>query len=118
MTLSKTQGVACAATILAALALVLFVINVGLVLSNQKTQKQLNDRQQQINAGLQVSNLNQQLVRALGTASVANKDDRIKDLLRTNGITVSQDKPGASNTGPNPARADRMMERAMDRNAQ
>ena len=80
---------------LSALALGIFVTNAWLINATQLTQAQVNDRQAQINQGVQLSQLNNELVRALGTAVIAQKDDKIKDLLAAHGITVSPEKAAA-----------------------
>ena len=77
---------------LSSLALVMFVANAWLVNGSQAMQQQLNDRQAQIANGVQVSQLNNELVRALGTAVIAKNDTKIKDLLAQHGITVTADK--------------------------
>lgn len=93
MSLSKTEAASYLATAAATVALVLFVGNAWMVNSTQNLQRQLNERQVQINSGTQISNLNGQLVRALGTAVVAQKDEQIKKLLTDHGITVQLEKP-------------------------
>lgn len=75
--------------ICAALALLLFVINTGLVLDAQATQRDFAKRQAQLNEGLQIDQLNRQLVQALGAAQIQNKDKKIEALLGQHGITVS-----------------------------
>ena len=77
---------------LSALALGIFVTNAWLINATQLTQAQVAERQAQINSGIQLSQLNGELVRALGTAVVGQHDDKIKDLLAAHGITVSADK--------------------------
>jgi len=87
-----------AATTLSSIALVLFVINAWTVNGSQKLQQQAMDRQAQINAGAQLSQLNNELVRALGTAVVNKNDTKIKDLLSSQGITVTVDKDAGKTT--------------------
>lgn len=75
--------------IVAALALVLFLVNTGLVLDAQATQRTFAERQAQIQQGLQVDQLNRQLIQALGAAQIQGKDKKIEALLGQHGITVT-----------------------------
>lgn len=75
--------------VFAAVALLLFVVNTGLVLDAQATQRDFGQRQAQINDGLQLDQLNRQLIQALGAAQVQAKDKKIEALLGQHGITVS-----------------------------
>lgn len=81
------------ATGLATVALVLFVSNAWIVNGSQALQKQMGDRQAKINTAMQVAQLNNDLVRALGSAVATNKDEQIKNLLAAEGITVQTEKP-------------------------
>ncbi len=74
---------------LAGLALLLFVCNAWMINGAQAMQRDVQTRQAQINDAIQISNLNNQVVRALGTAVVERKDEKIKALLAQHGITVS-----------------------------
>lgn len=76
----------------AALALLLFLINTGLVLDAQSTQKQFAARQQQLQDGMQVDQLNRQLIQALGAAQVQGRDKKIEALLNQHGITITTEK--------------------------
>lgn len=78
--------------VLSVVALVLFVINAALVFDAQATQRELAARQTQIQEGMALSQLNQQLVQALGAAQIQNKDKKIEALLGQHGITVQQEQ--------------------------
>lgn len=80
--------------VLAVIALVLFVINAILVFGAQSTQRDMAVRQAQIQEGMALSQLNQQLVQALGAAQIQNKDKKIEALLGQHGITVQQEPRG------------------------
>lgn len=80
---------------LAAAGLVLFLGNVWLISDAQATQREVNIRAAQIQDGVKLANLNNELVRALGSAVVQNKDEKIKGLLAEHGITIEQ-KPAAA----------------------
>lgn len=75
---------------LATIGLVLFVTNAWLINGAQATQQEVNVRAAQIQDGVKLANLNNELVRALGAAMVQNKDEKIKGLLAEHGITVEQ----------------------------
>ena len=92
--MSSSKFVAGTTAYLAAFALGMFVVNAWLINGTQNTQAQINTRQAEINGGIQLSQLNNELVRALGTAVVAQNDTKIKDLLAAHGITVEAKKDG------------------------
>jgi hypothetical protein len=73
---------------LSALALALVVGYIILVQDNRRVQVEVNQRQQFINQSLQLGRINEALVRALAAAAVSNKDDKLRDLLTENGITI------------------------------
>jgi hypothetical protein len=105
--MSATKLVAGTTAYLAAFALGMFVVNAWLINSTQATQAQIAQRQAEINGGIQLSQLNNELVRALGTAVVAQNDTKIKDLLASHGITVEakKDETPAANGTARPAAA-------------
>jgi hypothetical protein len=74
------------ATAVAALTVVLAVTNAVMVRSNRTLQNEVNQRQQFINQSIQLSRVNEALVRALATASVNNNDTAVRDLLVQHGI--------------------------------
>jgi hypothetical protein len=74
---------------LSGLTLLLVVVYIVLVQDNRSVQMQVNQRQQFINQSVQLSRVNDALIRALATAAVNNKDDRLRDLLTQNGITIN-----------------------------
>lgn len=74
---------------MAALSLLLVVVNAGLVVRNQSIQVQATQRQQVINQGLQFSRIRQVLAQLLANVSVSKNDHDIAALLTRNGITVT-----------------------------
>ena len=74
---------------LSGLTLALVVVYIVLVQDNRTVQTQVNQRQQFINQSAQLSRVNEALIRALATATVNNKDDKLRDLLAQNGITIN-----------------------------
>lgn len=77
--------------------LALVVINISLFVDNQETQSAIAERQQTINQGIGLSRLNNELIRALATASAQTGDTQIRELLAAHGVTFSVDsKPGGA----------------------
>ena len=77
------------ATIIAGLALIAVVVNAALVVQNQKMEAELQQRQQFINQTLQLNQVANALVQALGNAAVSGNDAAIRDLLSESGITIN-----------------------------
>jgi hypothetical protein len=74
---------------LAGFALVLVLVYIALVQDNRSVQAEVNRRQQYINQSMQLARLNEGLVRALAAAAVSEKDDKLRDLLAQNGVTIN-----------------------------
>ncbi len=74
---------------LAALSGALVVAYIFLVQDNRTVQAAANRRQQFINQSIQLGRINEALIRALAAAAVSNKDDKLRDLLAENGITIN-----------------------------
>jgi hypothetical protein len=74
---------------LAGITLVLVVVYVVLVQENRSVQAEVNQRQQFINQGIQLGRINDALIRALAAAAVDNNDDKLRELLTQNGITIN-----------------------------
>jgi hypothetical protein len=74
---------------LSAAAGALVVAYIILVQDNRTVQADVNRRQQFINQSIQFGHINEALIRALAAAAVSNKDDRLRDLLADNGITIN-----------------------------
>jgi hypothetical protein len=74
---------------LSGITLVLVVVYLILIEQNHSVQAEVNQRQQFINQILQFGRVNEALVRALATAAVADKDDKLRDLLAQNGIAIN-----------------------------
>ena len=86
---------------LAGTTLALVVAYVILVQENRSVQAEVNQRQQFINQSIQLGHINDALIRGLATAAVNNKDDKLRDLLAQNGITISTSgEPSVSGCGP------------------
>ena len=74
---------------LSGFSLVLVVVYIILVQDNRSVQLEVNRRQQFINHSVQLGRINEALIRALATAAVSNKDDKLRDLLTQHGITIN-----------------------------
>jgi hypothetical protein len=71
---------------LSGITLILVVAYIILAQDNRSIQAEVNRRQQFINQGIQLSRVNEALIRALTAA--ANTDEKLRDLLAQNGITT------------------------------
>jgi len=80
-------------TILAVVILLMVVANVVLALGNQTLQSEVSERQQLIAQGMQLGELNRQVMNVLVNMAVKSNDEKLKALLMSSGI----------NLGPNPA---------------
>ena len=86
---------------LAAAAGALVVAYIILVQDNRTVQAEVNRRQQFINQSIQLGRVNEALIRALAAAAVSNNDDKLRDLLAENGITINASgEPVLSSSGP------------------
>ena len=86
---------------LSAAAMALVVVYIILVQDNRAVQADVNRRQQFINQSIQFGRISEALVRALAAAAVGNKDDKLRDLLAVNGITINASgEPVPSASGP------------------
>jgi hypothetical protein len=95
-----------ATRVLAGLSLILVIVNGGLSFANRSTRAEVNARQQYINQSVQLGRIEQDLVRAAVTAAVNNRNARLGDLLRSNGINYQVNPatptgaPAATTTSP------------------
>jgi hypothetical protein len=86
---------------LSAAAGALVVAYIILVQENRTVQADVNRRQQFINQSIQLGRVNEALIRALAAAAVSNNDDKLRDLLAENGITINASgEPVLSSSGP------------------
>jgi hypothetical protein len=79
---------------LSGITLILVVVYLVLIEQNRSVQAEVNQRQQFINQSIQFGRVNEALVRMLATVAVNDKDDKLRDLLAQNGITINP-KTGA-----------------------
>jgi hypothetical protein len=87
---------------LAGITLILVVVYIVLIQNNRSVQAEINQRQQFINQSIQLGRINDALIRAIAASAVNNKDDKLRDLLAQNGITINP-TTGAPERGSVPA---------------
>jgi len=80
-------------TVLAVVILLMVVVNVVLALGNQTLQSEVSERQQFIAQGVQLEQLNRQVMSVLVNMAMKGNDAELKALLTSSGI----------NLGPSPA---------------
>lgn len=82
----------------AAIAFVCTITTMFVSSGNRSLQRDIAQRQQEVNQALQLSNLNTQLVQTLATLSVQRNDAQLVKLLADHGITiqVNQAPPAAA----------------------
>jgi hypothetical protein len=78
-----------ASVALGALAILLVVANFFVQSSNQSIQAEANQRQQFINQSVQLKRVDDLLIRALAQAAVNAKNDKLRDLLTQQGVTLT-----------------------------
>ena len=74
---------------LAGVTIVLVFAYMLLVQNNRSMQAEVNQRQQFINQSIQLGRINDALIRALAATAVSSQDDKLRDLLAQNGITIN-----------------------------
>jgi len=74
---------------LSGITLVLVVVYIVVIQDNRSIQAEVNQRQQFINQSIQLGRIEDALVRALAATAVSDKDDKLRDLLAQNGITIN-----------------------------
>jgi hypothetical protein len=74
---------------LSGITVALVVAYIVLNQDNRSVQAEVNQRQQFINQSIQLGRLNDALIRALAAAAVEHNDDKLRELLAQNGITIN-----------------------------
>ncbi|HEU4345288.1 MAG TPA: hypothetical protein VFU31_27365 [Candidatus Binatia bacterium] len=85
-------------TPLAAVVLVLVVVNVLLSLGNQTLRVEVNESQQMITQTIQLEGLNREIVTILASIAVKANDQQLMSLLASHGISFEA-PPGAGKAG-------------------
>ena len=74
---------------LSGITLLLVVAYIVVIQDNRSVQAEINQRQQFINQSNQFGRINDALIRALAATAVSNNDDKLRELLAQNGITIN-----------------------------
>ena len=82
-------------TAVGAVTLALVIVNAALFLVNRNTQIDINNRQQFIQQSIQLEGLYREIVKALADLSIKSNDRQIRDMLTSQGITVTVGAQGA-----------------------
>lgn len=86
-------------TAVGAVTLVLVIVNAALFLGNRSAQIDINNRQQFVQQSIQLEGLYREIVKALADLSIKNNDRQIKDMLTSQGISVTAGPQGAAAGG-------------------
>ena len=87
------------ATAAAFLALIISVVAVAFLISNQSLRQEVSERQQTINQALALGQINSRLINSLATVAARDNDDQIRAVLVQQGITFQVNPPqGAVST--------------------
>ena len=86
-------------TAMGVVTLILVVINCALFLANRSSQIDINNRQQFIQQSIQLEGLYRETVKALADLSIKNNDKQIRDMLASQGITVTANPQGVAGGG-------------------
>lgn len=89
-------------TLAAALGLILALANMVLFEKNRALQAEVSTRAQYIQQSVQLEGLQREIVNAIASLALRNKDDALKTILSQQGITFKVDGPegGASSAAP------------------
>jgi hypothetical protein len=74
---------------LSGISLILVIVYLVQIEQNRSLRAEVDQRQQFINQSFQFGRVNEALVRALAGAAVSDKDNKLRDLLAQNGITIN-----------------------------
>lgn len=69
---------------------------------NRTLQREVNQRQQEVNQAVQLTPFSTQLIQTLAVMAVQRNDQQIGKVLSDNGITVQLNPPGAAVPSPVP----------------
>ena len=89
--------------VISGLALVLMIVGIAFAISDQSLRQQAAERQQIINQGAALSQINTRLLNSLAQAALRDNDEKIKQLLEQHGIALKGNtgpETGKGNTGP------------------
>ena len=88
---------------LSGITLILVIAYIVVIQDNRSIQAEINQRQQFINQSIQLGRVNEALIRAL--AANAGKDDKLRELLAQNGISINATTGAPERETPPPSPA-------------
>ena len=74
-------------TVLAALILVLVLVDILLGLGNQSLRVEVSERQQFVAQSMQLEGLHREIITTLATVALKTNDEKLKSLLASQGIS-------------------------------
>ena len=89
-------------TALAAIALLLAIVNMVVFSQNRAAQAEVGGRSQYIQQAAQLEPLYREMVKALADLAVRNNDAELRDMLTKQGITLTASPPAPSPPAPEP----------------
>jgi hypothetical protein len=84
---------------LSGIAVILVIVYLIQVEQNRSLRAEVDQRQQFINQSIQFNRVDEALIRALANTAVSEKDDKLRELLAQNGITINP-KTGTQTAAP------------------
>jgi hypothetical protein len=90
---------------LSGITLILVLAYLAIIQQNRSIQSEVDRRQQFINQSVQFGRVNEALIRVMASVAVNDKDDKLRDLLTQNGITINAKTgtPAPAEIGSKPA---------------
>jgi hypothetical protein len=85
-------------TALALIGSIMVLVNVSVHRANRALQADVAQRQQFINQSIQLSRLNNEIIKALAQLSAETDDERIRQLLADQGVTFTVNPPAVETT--------------------
>lgn len=89
-------------TALAAIALLLAIVNMVVFSQNRAAQAEVSGRSQYIQQAAQLEPLYREMVKALADLAVRNNDAELRDMLTKQGITLTASPPAPTAPAPEP----------------
>jgi hypothetical protein len=89
-------------TALAAIALLLAIVNMVVFSQNRAAQAEVGGRSQYIQQAAQLEPLYREMVKALADLAVRNNDAELRDMLTKQGITLTPSPPAPTAPAPEP----------------
>lgn len=80
-------------TALAAIMLVLVLVDILMSLGNQSLRAEVNQRQQFLAQSMQLEGLHREIITVLATVALKTNNDQLKSLLASQGINFGQPPP-------------------------